>query len=46
MTKKDVKAIAVGTAVGGGVLFAIWYFFRKKNTLLELNPTQVNWEGR
>lgn len=46
MTKKDVKAIAVGTAVGGGLLFAIWYLLRKKSTILELNPVEVKWEGR
>lgn len=46
MTKKDVKAIAVGATVGGGLLFAIWFWLRKKNTLLELNPAQVKWEGQ
>jgi len=46
MTKKDVKAIAVGAAVGGGLLFVVWYWLRKQNTLLELNPVQVKWESQ
>jgi hypothetical protein len=46
MTKKDLKTVVVGTAVGGGLLLAIWYFLRKKDTILELNPVQVKWEGQ
>lgn len=46
MTKKDLKAIAVGAGVGGGLLFAIWFLLRKKATILELNPAQVKWEGQ
>ena len=45
MTKKDLKTVAVGTAVGGGLFFAIWFFLRKKNAILELNPADVKWEG-
>lgn len=46
MTKKDVKAIAIGGTVGVGALLLAWFFLRKKASILELNPAQVNWEGQ
>lgn len=45
MTKKDLKAVAVGAAIGGGLAFLIWFTLQKKNAILELNPSQVKWEG-
>lgn len=45
MTKKDLKAVAVGVGVGGGLGFLLWFLLRKKTPILELNPAQVKWEG-
>lgn len=45
MTKKDLKTVAVGTAVGGGFALLLFFLLRKKNTILELNPADVKWEG-
>lgn len=46
MTKKDLKAVAVGASVGGALFLAIWFLLRKKSTILELNPAQIKWEGQ
>jgi hypothetical protein len=46
MTKKDLQTVAVGTAVGGSLALLLFFVLRKKNTLRELNPADVKWEGQ
>jgi len=46
MTKKDLQTIALGTAVGGGLAFVIYILLKQKTVIRELNPAQVQWEGR
>lgn len=44
MTKKDQKAVVLGTAVGLGLFAAIFYFARKTQTIPVLSPSLIKWD--
>lgn len=45
MTKKDLKSVAVGGAVGLGFFLGLWYLLRRTKQIPVLNPVTVRWEG-
>lgn len=45
MTKKDLKAIAIGSVIGISGFATIWWLFKRTRTIPEINPALVKWEG-
>lgn len=45
MTKRDVKHLMVGGAVGLGAIFTAWFFFRRTKKIPEVSPALVKWEA-
>jgi hypothetical protein len=45
MTKKDLRAIAIGSVLGLGGFATIWWLFKRIRTIPEISPAVVKWEG-
>lgn len=43
MTKRDVRHVVVGSAVGLSIFGVFWFFLRPKLTIKEMDPALVKW---